>query len=141
MGTFLLNWGILVVGLILFIFGILFVVQYAKAYKSSVMRHGRFKHGKEYGKSWEKSDTVGVSGTVISWIFIIPAIIGAALFFFTSLPEIGMPLWIGTTLGITGVILLFIAFIGGAGIAQRDVEEAFHNKLEDEEQRRNDNSE
>jgi len=141
MGNLLLNWGILAVGLLIFIFGVLFIVQFARAYKSHVMRHGRVKFGKEYGKDWEKADTAGVSGMIIIWIFIIPLVIGALLFFFTGLTEIGIPLWIGTTLGIAGVILFFMASIGGMGVAGQDAEIAHHNYLENEEQHEEKDSE
>jgi len=140
-GNLLLNWGILVLGLFLFTFGCLFMVHYARAYKQHVLRYGRAKFGKEYGTSWTGADMRGVVGAVIFWIVCIPVVVGALLFFFTGLVKIGVPLWIGCTLGIAGILLYFYAFISGAGLAKREVDIALRHRLEDEEQRQDDNSE
>lgn len=131
MGNAVLNWGILVVGLVLFYFGCLFVVQYARAYKRHVLIHGRFRYGKEYGTSWDRADTQGVVSGVIFWIVVIPVVVGLLLFFLTGLVEIGIPLLIGCTLGIGGILLLLYAFTSGAGLAKREAEIAFRNLPKD----------
>ena len=140
-GNLLLNWGVLVVGLFIFYFGCLFMVHYAREYKRHVIRSGRVSVGKKYGTSWDRADTLGVTGAVIFWIIFIPVVVGVLLFFFTGLVKIGVPLWIGCTLGIAGILLFFYALISGMGLAKRDVEIALRHKLEDEEQRQDDNSE
>jgi hypothetical protein len=128
-GSFLLNWGVLAVGLILFGIGCLWMSFYKKAYKKHVLRYGRGKFGKEYGTSWTRADTIGLTGMVIFWIVCIPAIVGALLFFFTALPQIGIPLWIGCTLGIAGVLLLFFAHGGSTSLIKREVEIALRHKV------------
>lgn len=133
MGNFVLNWGILVVGLVLFYFGFLFIVQYARAYKRHVTSHGRFRYGKEYGTSWDRADTRRLSGTIIFWAILILVVIGLSLFFFTSLVKIGVPLLIGCTLSIAGILLHFFALIGGMGIAKQDVDTALSHMGEDDE--------
>ncbi len=133
MGNAILNWGVLVVGLVLFFFGILFILQYARAYKRQVMRRGRSKFGKEYGTSWDKADTRGVSGMIILWIIVILAVVGLPLFFFTGLAEVGLPLFIGCTIGIAGILLFFLASIGAMGIAKRDVDIVLSNMEKDKE--------
>jgi len=145
-GNLLLNWGVFVVGLLLFLFGCLFMVQYSRAYKQHVLRYGRVKFGKKYGTSWDNADTRGAVLGMMSWVVGIPVIVGVLLFFFTGLVKIGVPLWIGCTLGISGVLLYFLSFMLGAGLAKREVDIAFSNMqerrmLEDEEQRQDDTSE
>jgi len=140
-GNLLLNWGVLAVGLVLFGIGCLWMSFYSKAYKRHVLRYGRTKFGKGYGTSWTRADTRGVTIGLMFWIVGIPVVVGGLLFFFTGLAKIGVPLWIGCTLGIAGISLLFWAHSGAAGLAKREVEIAFRHKLEDEEQRQNDNGE
>lgn len=133
MGSALLNWGILIVGIVLFYFGFLFQVQYARAYKRHVTRYGRFKYGKEYGTSWDGADTRGVAGAIIFWPILILVVVGLLLFFFTGLVEIGIPLLIGCTLSIAGILSYFLALMGGAAIAKRDVDIATSHMGKDDE--------
>jgi len=99
------------------------------------------KFGKGYGTSWSKADARGVIIGLMYWVIGIPVVVGALLFFFTGLFKIGVPLWIGCTLGIAGIFLFFLAHGMSAGLAKREVEMALHHRLEDEEQRQDDNSE
>jgi len=80
------------------------------------------------------------------WIVGIPVVVGVSLFFLTGFARIGVPLWIGCTLGVAGILLFFLAHILGGGLAKREVEIALHHMqerhtLEDEEQCQDDNSE
>lgn len=131
-GNLLLNWGVLVVGLVLFGFGCLWISFYNKAYKMHVLHYGRVSIGKEYGTTWTKEDTKGVTLMISIWVIGALGIPGALLFFFTSLPEIGMPLWAGCTLGIAGILLFIIASVSSAGLAKREVEIAWRHKQEQE---------
>ena len=135
-GNALLNWGILALGVILFCVGCFLLVQYSRQYKRYVTRHGRISTGKKYGTSWTSADAMGV--------FIFPIVfptglIGALLFFFTSLPDIGIPLWIGCTLSIVGILLFLYAIISITGLTTREA--ALRDRLKDEKQRRGDNTE
>lgn len=141
-GNFLLNWGVLVVGIVIFYFGCIFLFVMAIELKKCIVRHGRMGAGKKYGTSWNRSDTIGAVGFVIFWNVVITGVPGTLLFFFTSLAKIGLPLWIGCTLSIAGVLLFFLALAGGTGIAKRDAEAAIRRlRSESEEQRQDDNKE
>jgi len=117
-----LNWGIFVLGLVLFIFGCLGMYFYGKAYQRHIARYGRVRFGKKYGKSWTKSDARGVIMGRSFWIIGILAVVGLLLFKLTSLADIGLPLWIGSTLGITGILAFILAQSGTIGLAKREVE-------------------
>jgi len=130
-GSFLLNWGVLVVGLVLFGIGQLYLSFYVKAYKFHVARYGRYSFGREYGTSWTKADERGVNFARSFWTVVVIGIVGALLFFFAKLAEVGVPLWIGCTLGITGLFLLFFALVSSAGLAKREVEMPFSPPADD----------
>ena len=132
-GTFLLNWGVLVVGLILFVFGQFHFSFYVKAYRRHVSQYGRCSVGKEYGTSWTKEDERGMVLARSFWTVGALAIPGALLYFFTPLAEIGLPLHIGCTLAIAGIFLVFFAYTSGAGLAKREVEIVFDHMLEAEQ--------
>jgi len=103
------------------------------------MRYGRhIRLGRKYGTSWEKADAVGSFSTVIMWILIPPTIVGALLFFLTGLPKIGIPLWVGTTLGIAGLVIFFMTSLWAMGLAHYEVQKAFEQKLEDESEEERD---
>ena len=132
-GNLLLNWGVLVVGLILFGIGCLWMSFYGKAYKMHVLRYGRMRFGKEYGTGWAKADARGIVLMRSIWTVGALGIAGVLLFFFTGLAQIGIPLWIGCTLGIAGIFLFFLANIGTMSLAKREAEIALRHKLEEEQ--------
>ena len=132
-GNLMLNWGVLVVGLIVFGFGCLWLSFYCRAYKAHVLRYGRVSVGKEYGTSWTGADMRGVILMSSIWVICALVLPGALLFFFTGLTDIGVPLWLGCTLGIAGILLFLIASVSSMGLAKQEVETAFRHKLEEEQ--------
>jgi tetratricopeptide (TPR) repeat protein len=54
---------------------------------------------------------------------------GGLLFFFTGIAGIGIPLWLGCTLGIAGIINSFFAVMNGGGFAQIEATMALMNVL------------
>jgi hypothetical protein len=140
-GAALLNWGILVLGIVLFLLGFLFMVQYGRAYEQHVLRYGRVRVGKKYGTSWNRADTRGVFLGLIYYIVGIPVVVGVLLFFLTGLAKTGIPLWVGVTLSISGILLWFLSFILGAGLAKIEVDTALSHRIEDEEQHQDDSNE
>jgi hypothetical protein len=141
MGSLLLNWGILVVGLIVFGFGCLWLSFYFKAYKAHVLRYGRVRFGKEYGTSWTGADMRGALLMISIWVICALALPGALLFFFTGLTDIGVPLWLGCTLGIAGILLFLIATVSSMGLAKQEAETTLSHMIEDEEQHEEEESE
>jgi len=123
-----LRWGIFLLGLVLFIVGYFFMYLYSKAYREHVAHYGRTHFGKRYGKSWTKADARGVIIGRSLWVIGILVIVGVLLFKFTSLADIGLPLWLGSTLGITGILVIILAPSGSAGLAKREVEIALHKE-------------
>lgn len=132
-GTLLLNWGVLLIGLILFGIGCLYMLFYARAYKMHVLRYGRLRFGKQYGTDWTKADARGVFFMQSIWTVAALVVSGVLLFLFTGLAEIGIPLWLGCTLGIAGIFLFFVANMANMSLAKREAEIAWRHKLEDEE--------
>ena len=130
-GSLLLNWGVLAVGLVLFGVGQLYFSFSVKAYKRHVSQYGRLGVGKEYGTSWTREDERGMVLARGFWTAVALGIPGALLFFFTSLAEVGVPLWIGCTLGIAGLFLLYFAHVSGLGLAKKEVETALHPRVDD----------
>ena len=94
-----MNWGVLALGLVLFYIGCLFMLHFARQYKKS--------------KDKDRIEVIQGIGCVMLPIAVV---IGALLFFFTGLVKIGVPLWIGCTLSIVGILLFFTALIGGLGL-------------------------
>ena len=141
MGSLLLNWGLFAAGLALFILGQLWMSFYGKAYKRHVLHHGRVRFGREYGTSWTRADERGVILARTGWTMGVLGTAAPLLFFFTGLPRIGMPLWLGCTLGIAGIFLLVLANGGNVRLAKREAEIALRHMLEEEERRQDDNSE
>lgn len=130
-GGLLLNWGVLVIGLVVFGIGQLYFSFYVKVHKAHVARHGRLRSGREYGTSWTKADEGGMVLARGFWTAVALGIPGALLFFFTSLAEVGVPLWIGCTLGIAGLFLLYFAHVSGLGLAKKEVETPLHLRVDD----------
>lgn len=133
MGSLALNWGVFAGGLVLFGVGSLWMSFLHRAYKRHVLRYGRVKFGKEYGTSWTKADDRGVILMRGAWTGGSLGIAGVLLFFFTSLPKIGLPLWIGCMFGISGIILLIVASATNMGLAKREAQIAMRHMLEDED--------
>jgi len=133
----MLNWGILTLGIILFGIGQLFVSFYRRSYKRHVLRYGRVKFGKQYGTSWTREDERGIILGHIIWWTVVPLIaVGSLLFFLTGLPRIGIPLYLGCTLGIVGILLIFLVLNSAAGLAKREVETVLRRKQEEEEEKK-----
>ena len=133
----MLNWGILTLGIILFAIGQIFFSLYARRYKNHVLRHGRVKFGKRYGTSWTKEDKRGVMLARIGWTIGPLIVVGLLLFFLTSLPKIGMPLYLGCILGIDGIFLVFFALTSQMGLTKQEVEISLRRReLEDGEEKK-----
>lgn len=115
-----LNWGALLVGFVLFLIGQLFLHHYQRAYKAHVLQYGRIAFGKEIA-GWPPEAELGARLARTFWTIGPVVAFGCVFFFWTPLAEVGLPLWIGCTLGASGLATTLLAFGGGASLAKREV--------------------
>jgi uncharacterized membrane protein HdeD (DUF308 family) len=108
LGNAFLNWGILVLGLIIFFVGFKGIIFTASAYKHHARRFGRMKGGDPLDAEWSRADNAGGPISIILPTAIALLIVGLPLYFLTGLTRTGIPLFIGCTLIVSGIILVIL---------------------------------